>query len=113
MKIALDFDDTFSLDVPFWRDFCATCIRDGKDIRIVTARGEGGKRYANFYGGQKTLHVDNNRDIEKALEGLDVPIIYCGWSDLGKRYICQQEHNWDPDVWIDDRPEAITKGDYG
>lgn len=85
MKIALDYDDTYTLDPKFWWEFISNALRFGIDIRIVTARS--------------SMH-DNIGD-----EVLGIPIIYC--DGIAKRYVCREIHDWVPDVWVDDKPEAV------
>jgi len=105
MNIALDYDDTFSLNPELWRDFVRLFKKFNNDVRIVTARGEAGKKYPTFYGGEVAVHEKNNVDIEKAIEGLDIQVIYCGWEQ--KQKVCN-DLGFIVDVWVDDSPETIV-----
>lgn len=111
LNIGLDFDDTFNADVPFWRKFCENAREAGHKVYITTARGEEGKRYVFRDGGYpRKVAEGNNADIERAIEGLHIDVIYCGWGP--KRIRCQEKgvliH-----IWIDDNPEWITEGQGG
>jgi hypothetical protein len=92
LRIALDFDDTFTRDPQLWKIFIMEAQQRAYDIRIVTFRGNGGPYHYNG-------------DLEKALAGLDIPVIYTG--GLRKRTYCSSI-NFYPDVWIDDMPELIV-----
>ena len=84
LKIALDFDDTYTADPVLWKLFVDSCIARGHDVKFVTYRD-------GRYG---------NHDIEYASECLGIPIIYCA----GK----QKQHCYDADIWIDDDPSTIV-----
>ena len=79
MKIALDYDGTFTEDPQFWEAVIALAKQHHHDIRFVTLR-------------------------EDAELPIDCPIIYTGMKPKG-RYVI--EYGWIPDVWIDDHPERI------
>lgn len=86
MKIALDYDGTYTRDPVFWGSFISQCRGHGHEVRIVTARTE-------------------------AMIDFDVglPIIACGF--VPKRTFCNQL-GWFPDIWIDDQPEFIVESLY-
>ena len=87
MKIALDFDDTYTRDPVMWDDFIALSKARGHDIRIVTFR--------------KTTMTD------PALDRLSeqIPVIFTNF--IQKRKCCD-DLGWFVDVWIDDSPEFIV-----
>ena len=87
MKIALDFDDTYTRDPLLWDRFIRDALNNGHDIRIVTFR-------------KKTM-------TDPALGQLStlIPIIYTGFEQ--KRSFCNKE-GFIVDVWIDDSPEFIV-----
>ena len=85
MKIALDYDETYTAQPEFYRLCVFAAKHHGIDIRFVTARGNG----AGW----------DNDDIEADAAALDIPIIYCA----GK----QKAHCWDADNWWDDSPIMI------
>jgi hypothetical protein len=90
MKIALDWDDTVTLNPDFWFEFISVAVSKGFDIRIVTAR------------------TDNQaEDIKLALEAANVPIPVIATSLRPKRQDCNLR-GWYPNVWIDDSPEMIV-----
>lgn len=92
MKIALDYDNTYNVDKPFWNDFVNLCFKYGHEVRIVTARSP------------KKDFLDDDRVN-------NLPVIYC--DGIAKRFYCnwfaEDEEAWNPDVWIDDKPEGIDK----
>lgn len=85
MKIALDYDGTFTRDPGFWRGVALAAKDQGHDVRIVTWR-------------------EQTRDNIDDRVG-DIPVIYC--NGIAKRYYCHHFADFDPHVWIDDKPEAI------
>lgn len=91
MKIALDYDHTFTADPDFWRLFIEQCDKSGHEVRIVTARD--------------VCHDRTQRlvDIEKF-----VIVVYC--RGIAKKWF--MTHFGDgfiPDIWIDDKPESILE----
>lgn len=83
MKIALDYDLTYTKDPEFWRAFVFLSKLSGHEVRIVTARC-----------------------AEKdTLPELPCEIIYC--NGVAKKFVCHHFVEWDPDIWIDDKPESI------
>lgn len=88
MKLALDFDETITLDPLFWLAFTQLARHAKHEVTIVTSRP------ASYY---KTS--DYNEDIEGFAKEANVKIIYC--DGYPKRTF------FSADVWIDDRPESI------
>lgn len=84
MKIALDYDQTYTVDPKFWNCFLDYAEEFGHEVRIVTAR-----------------HPEKDK--------IDVPleIIYC--NGVAKRFYCEHFADWSPDVWIDDKPHSIDE----
>lgn len=85
MKIALDYDETFTADPELWKPFVAHCKARLHEVAFVTARGDG-------LGWM-------NEDIKLDAESLKIDIVFC----TGK----QKAHCWDADIWIDDAPAMI------
>ncbi|MDK1386349.1 hypothetical protein QN224_13115 [Sinorhizobium sp. 8-89] len=85
MRIALDYDDTFTRDPTFWQSFVKLARDLGHEVRIVTAR-------------------DRTHDNIDDRTG-DIAVIYC--NGVAKRFFCHHFEHWDPDIWIDDKPEAV------
>ncbi len=85
MKIALDYDRTYTLDPKFWNGIVHDADMSGHDVRIVTAR-------------------------HKVLDNIDhkvpCPVIYC--DGVAKKFFCHHVADWNPDVWIDNKPEDIN-----
>jgi predicted glycosyltransferase involved in capsule biosynthesis len=86
MKIALDWDGTYTRNPMFWDTFIQLCLRNMVDVRVVTMR------------------LDRNR-IEAPIT---IPVIYTNMTS--KREYCDKI-GWFPDIWIDDSPEFIVRRD--
>lgn len=89
MKIALDYDQTYTLDPMFWSRFVSTAKLDGHDVRILTIR-------------------DERFDRTQALAELEqrVQVVYT--RGVAKRWYCSHfTDGFMPDIWIDDRPQTI------
>lgn len=87
LNIAVDFDQTFSADPDGFTAFIKMMQRRGHDVKFVTARNP-------FY----------TEDIEDYAKELGIDIIYCS----GAQKVHVTAHlGWNPDIWIDDAPEAI------
>lgn len=84
MKIALDFDETFTEDPVLFGNLVRLAKARGHEVRMVTWR----KPEAS------------NDDIELAAAGLGIAVIYCSGVAKMKCYAA--------DVWIDDSPYAVT-----
>lgn len=89
MKIALDYDKTYTLDPVFWEEVSLLAEKYRHEIRIVT------------YRDPIVDNVDDKTNI--------VDVIYT--DGIAKKFYCQwfadNKKGWMPDVWIDDRPEVI------
>ncbi len=89
MKIALDFDNTYTADPFLWNAFINSAHSSGHEVRIVTARNERFDRTAALV------------ELEK-----HIPVIYC--RGVAKEwYLTHFGDGFVPDVWIDDRPQSI------
>lgn len=91
MRIALDYDDTYSLDPGFWKQFVWTAEVAGHEVCIVTVRDERHDRTPPLIEVEKMIRVIYTRGVAKR------------WflSHFGDGFV--------PDVWIDDRPESIIE----
>jgi DNA-binding LacI/PurR family transcriptional regulator len=87
MKIALDFDGTFTADPQLWRRFCAYARNAGHEVRIVSMRCEQGRE-----------------EIEQ-MAGPWVDGIICTATKPKRRFA--HALGSDPHVWIDDCPDSI------
>ncbi len=86
LKIALDYDLTYTEDSMLWLAFAFMAIGMGHDVMIVTARGP---------------VLDEIHDLAQSM------IIYC--DGKSKIDVCK-EIGWEPDIWIDDNPAGIILG---
>jgi hypothetical protein len=92
MKIALDFDKTFSAHPRLWMDFIKRANSFGVSVTIVTIRDE---------------EHDGINWKSVGLTKAPVPVIWC--DGFPKKEFCRvlgQEF----DVWIDDDPNGIING---
>jgi hypothetical protein len=87
MIIAIDFDDTFTVDPRTWRSVISTLQAAGHTVICATARS----------------HSEaNERDLSAAT---GVKVVFCG-IEVCKRHACAWA-GYEVDVWIDDTPSAV------
>lgn len=91
MKIALDFDGTFTADPSFWLDFISKAEKEGHEVRIVTMRCE-------IKDGINWAHM-----------GWAPPCAVMWCDGEPKRDFCKAA-GWVPDIWIDDDPYSLVNG---
>jgi hypothetical protein len=84
VKIALDYDETYTADPGLWDLFVKEAQRRGHLVQFVSFR----------------FDFSYNRDIEAAASALSVPVIYTNAR--------QKQHIVQADVWIDDSPESVV-----
>jgi hypothetical protein len=89
LKIALDYDQTFTADPGFWRTFVDMAFNAGHEVKIVTARNEEFDRTPDLIEIERTVDVIYCRGIAK------------------KWFLTHFGDGFVPDIWIDDRPESI------
>lgn len=89
MKIALDYDLTYSLDPDFWQWFARGADNFGHEIRIVTIRDDRFDRTQAMIDVERYFKVVYTRGVAK------------------KWYMSHFGDGFIPDVWVDDRPETI------
>lgn len=93
MKIALDFDGTFTAAPALWITFIDLARRFGHEVRIVTMR-------CAIKDGINWAHA-----------GCLLPPAEVIWCDgQPKRDYCRTVAKWEPDIWIDDDPYALIHG---
>lgn len=88
MKIALDYDGTFTEDKAFWMDFINQARKNGHEVFVVTYRHP---------------DLDKIRE-EKFINNLGTSVIYT--DGCPKKSYCQSL-GIEIDVWIDDRPQTV------
>lgn len=89
MKIALDYDETFTRDKSMWSMFASMAVAMGHEVAFVTFRHEG-------RGG-------GNEDIIADAAQLGLPVVFCNAK--------QKAHCYQADIWIDDMPHLIPSYD--
>lgn len=95
LKIALDYDDTFTADKAMWANIVMFMKANGCDVRFVTFRHEHPSTFSN-------------EDILQDSDKLSIPIIFC--EGVPKKTVTSQRM-FHPDIWIDDCPELIPTED--
>jgi rfaE bifunctional protein nucleotidyltransferase chain/domain len=93
MSIAIDYDNTITKDVGFWKFFISDCISFGKNPIIVSCR---------------TDNKENRKEIASVLFPLIIPILLTSHQskiDFAKRV------GYDFDIWVDDSPKSILYGE--
>ena len=88
-RIALDFDETYTVNPGMWDSIVALMLASNCDVRFVTYR------YENAPG---------NSDITEAAGRLGIKIIFCNYFQKAQ---VTAIHGWIPDIWIDDMPILI------
>lgn len=89
MKLAIDWDGTFTSDRPLWVKVIALLKEHGHEVKIVTARHR----------------TDLSGGIVETAKLLGIDVIFCSHA--------QKRVKWDADIWIDDCPESIPLLDMG
>jgi len=89
IAFALDYDETFTADPDFWRQFIALAASFGHTVTCVTCRRE---------------TMDNAMQI-----GGDVPAQVVFTDHGAKKAVCEMK-GVHIDVWIDDDPRCIIEG---
>lgn len=84
MKIALDYDDTYTLDPEAWDIVIELFKLRGHEVKIVTAR---------------------EAEVDIIPHKIGAEIVYC--NGIAKEYFMRRVMKWPPDVWIDDNPETL------
>lgn len=87
LRIAVDFDETYTADPELFDLFIACAKAKGHDVRIVTYRTRG-----------------NDFDIDEVCAKLGIKALFT--AGMQKRHYCMRL-NWLPDIWIDDTPVNI------
>lgn len=90
VKVALDFDDTYTKDPSTWQALVSKMKESGWEVRFVTFRDD--------FGGY------NNHDIVAAAGAMELEIIYTAGKQ--KKPFCAMV-GFEPDFWIDDMPHII------
>lgn len=94
MRIALDYDNTYSADPTFWDSFIVNARHHGHEVFIVTARDERFDRTAPLV------------ELEKKSFALGGPLKIWWCRGVAKKWF-MHHFGVDVDVWVDDKPESI------
>lgn len=93
MKIALDYDGTYTHDPELWLMFVIQAQHHGHDIRVVTMRYPSEQQGGAHAGA-----------MDPRLEALGVPFIF---TSREAKAPVTAALGFVPDVWIDDNPQAV------
>ena len=85
LRIALDYDGTYTEDVNFWNNFIIMAEISHHQVTFVTYRTNNA--------------LDDNSDIESDALRCGIDIVYS--------YGQPKRRVFDADIWIDDSPELI------
>ena len=113
--IAIDIDNTWSVDPLGWGDFMFRMVGRGHNFIFATGRkgfSEDMERmklrkmgkYSVQFNGLYTDPEDKNLSYNR---WLPIPIVYCG--NESKRQACLKA-GYEVDIWIDDMPAMIDGG---
>ena len=89
MNIALDFDETYTLDRPFWDRFIGIAKDHGHRVYMITCR----------------RNISENHDL---LRGIPVHQTY--FTNHGSKLDFVKQLGLKIDVWIDDDPKCVIHG---
>jgi hypothetical protein len=89
VRIALDYDKTWTLDPETWRWVVGAFQRAGHEVRIVTIRDERHDRTAPLTALEQHLPVIYTRGVAKRF------------------FMMHFVPDFPVDIWIDDKPETI------
>ena len=94
MRIAIDFDDTFTADPELWAKFIADARERGHSVVMVTARRD---------------TTENEEVIAEwtAKVGVELEVIF---TSLASKLATAERRGIKFDVWIDDDPKAVVHG---
>lgn len=90
MRIALDYDDTYTEDRGLWNQFIRMANENGHSIYMVTLR---------------SYPLDNNNELTELSK--KISIIFC--NGLAKQEVVSNR-GIHIDIWIDDDPRSIIHG---
>lgn len=91
MRIALDFDGTFTLDPVFWNSFIRTSVLAGHDVIIVTMRHNGDEAVKPL---AQVQHLPASKFIFTGRRAKKPFVEACGVTI---------------DIWIDDNPHFVME----
>lgn len=108
MNIALDFDDTFTADEPFWKAFIERTEAAGHKVWIVTCRFCTDEMRADLYG------IDEDRIPtlmpSAIIERTGLPVWRHKFTGMSAKRFYMEMSGIKIDIWIDDTPECVEHG---
>ena len=94
LTIAIDYDDTFSADMPMWAEVISTMQSRGHHVIMVTARRGTDENY---------------EEIRTWLTHFGVSIALY-FTNLGSKLHWAESRGLKVDIWIDDDPRSLVHG---
>lgn len=101
MKIAIDYDKTWTADPHTFASIADNFSSVGHEVYIVTARSAT-KDYIGIDGEEAANYVPDAIDA-----GWIKDVIYC--DGVAKKWALHHYHDLDIDIWIDDKPQSILE----
>lgn len=92
MRIAIDFDETYTKDPILWNEFMGYATFRGHEVCICTTRN---------------LKHDNTYTLQH-LHKLGYPVYFV--DGMPKKECMKETWGLDVDIWIDDKPDSIING---
>jgi len=92
MKVAIDYDDTYTLDPECWAAIIDLLVDRGHRVICVTSRFD---------------PFEYPEGEEEIIDPVPCPIFYT--NRRAKEEFMLSEHEYSVDVWIDDNPERVIK----
>lgn len=106
MNIAIDWDDTFTLDEPFWRAFIASAEAAGHRVYLVTCRRDTSENRQEVFA----LGHDYTPPNSAVVVRTGLPVYRHHFTGMAAKQWYMQGHGIKIDVWIDDKPESVVNG---
>lgn len=92
MRLAVDFDNTWTADPALFAGFIALAVARGHQVCVVTGRA----------------NTEEDRQTVRQFVPREIPVYYTGGAM--KRWYMEQQAELKVNVWIDDSPETIGRG---
>jgi len=106
MNIALDYDDTFTLDEPLWRTFIANAEAAGHRCYVVTCRCDTDENREEVFALGHSHAPPNSAVVVRT----GLPVYRHHFTGLAAKDWYMRERGIVIDVWIDDQPSSIVNG---
>lgn len=99
MKIAIDYDDTFTAAPEFWQEFITKAESCGHHCYIVTCRPDNQENRDDIIG-----------DCDGVSHNTGLPKHRHYFTSLAPKRWYMEGRGIQIDIWIDDMPESVERG---